>query len=53
MKLKYRKCVGQDVYKDTVVVCIHITEAGETYTDVQTFSTTTAELYKLKDWLDG
>ncbi len=46
------RCAGLDVHRDTVAACIRVpAEGGERHQEVRTFSTTTAGLLTLRDWL--
>ena len=47
MEITYERCCGMDVHKKTVVACVITPESRQT----RTFSTMTAELLKLSDWL--
>ena len=52
MDLLYPRCAGIDVHKRTVVVCCRIVEAtGSVTKQTRTFSTMTADLLSLSDWL--
>ena len=51
MEVKYRRCCGLDVHKDTVVACVRIVSGGEVVSEVRTFQTTTASLIALSRWL--
>ena len=52
MDLLYARCAGMDVHKKTVVVCCRIVEPAGTVTkETRTFSTMTADLLALSDWL--
>src|SRR3974390_1034481 len=51
MEVLYPRCAGLDVHKESVVACIRIASGGEVVTEVQTFSTTTASLVSLAEWL--
>jgi len=52
MQVLYARCCGLDVHKKTVVACILLTsEDGKIQKHVQTFSTMTAGLLELDDWL--
>jgi transposase len=45
-------CAGLDVHKDTVVACVrHVAPSGRARSEVRTFSTLTAGLLELADWL--
>ena len=53
MDLLLNCCAGLDVHKKTVVACIRRVETdGTISSQVRTFSTWTAELLALSDWLD-
>jgi transposase len=53
MDLLLNCCAGLDVHKKTVVACIRRVETdGTISSQVRTFSTLTAELLALSDWLD-
>src|SRR2546428_531644 len=48
----YARCAGLDVHKLTVVACILLTApSGQVSQEVRTFTTTTAGLQALSDWL--
>src|SRR5215469_9867148 len=52
MQLVYERCAGLDVHKKTVVACLLVAEPnGPLRKERQTFSTMTAELLRLRDWL--
>ena len=52
MQVVHQHCCGLDVHKKTVVACIMITLlTGEVQKHVRTFSTMTADLLALADWL--
>ena len=52
MDVLYPNCAGIDVHKKTVVVCCRTTALDGTVTkETRTFSTMTAELLLLSDWL--
>jgi len=54
MEVVHERCCGLDVHKKTVVACVLITEAGGTLRkEVRTFSTMTADLIALGDWLSA
>ena len=53
MEIIYRRCAGLDVHKETVVACVRIAHHGAPTQEVRTFTTTTAGLLGLVDWLDG
>jgi len=52
MQIVYERCAGLDVHKKSVMACL-ITPApnGERRKERQTFSTMTADLLRLRDWL--
>jgi transposase len=46
------RCCGLDVHQATVVACVLVGRANEKpRKEVRTFSTVTADLLKLRDWL--
>jgi len=49
MDIVYARCAGLDVHKKTVVACVLTPEGRE----LRSFSTLTADLLKLADWLQG
>lgn len=51
MELKYARCAGLDVHKDTVVVCLRVEEGGRVARTVKTFGTMTIDLLGLQQWL--
>lgn len=52
MDVLYPNCAGLDVHKKTVVVCCRTTAPDATVTkETRTFSTMTADLLALSDWL--
>jgi transposase len=54
MRVVYERCCGLDIHKKSVVACVLITlETGEVQRHVRTFSTMTAGLVALADWLDS
>jgi hypothetical protein len=52
MEVMYPRCAGLDVHKETVVACVRIAEGGEVSRTVWTFTTTTASLIELGEWLE-
>ena len=52
MKVVYERCCGIDVHKKNVVACL-ITpgKRAESQKQMRTFSTMTAELLEMSDWL--
>jgi hypothetical protein len=54
MQVVHERCCGLDVHTKTVVACILITLAnGEVQRHTRTFSTMTAGLLALSDWLES
>ena len=54
MQVVHERCAGLDVHKRTVVAFVLLTQPdGTVQREVRTFSTMTAELLALADWLDG
>jgi transposase len=54
MRVVHERCCGLDVHKKTVVACILILLAtGEVQRSIRTFSTMTAGLLALSDWLES
>jgi transposase len=51
MEVLYRRCCGLDVHKETVVACVRLVIDSKIVKEVRTFSTTTASLMKLSEWL--
>ena len=51
MEVLHPRCCGLDVHKDTVVACVRLVIDGKTVKEVHTFSTTTAGLMALSQWL--
>jgi hypothetical protein len=52
MRVIYERCAALDVHKRTVVTTVMLTQAdGSVQEHVRTFSTMTAELLALDDWL--
>ena len=52
MQIVYERCAGLDVHKKSVAVCLLVQELNEpTRKERQTFSTMTADLLRLRDWL--
>ena len=51
MELKYARCAGLDVHKDTVVACLRVEEGGRVARTVKTFGTMTIDLLGLQQWL--
>src|SRR5260370_19518617 len=54
MQVVHERCCGLDVHKKTVVACILMTLAnGEVQRYIRTFSTMTAGVLALSDWLES
>jgi transposase len=51
MEVLHPRCCGLDVHKDTVVACVRLVIDGKMVKEVRTFSTTTADLMALSQWL--
>jgi transposase len=51
MDLKYARCAGLDVHKDTVVACLRVEEGGRVARTTKTFGTMTIDLLGLQHWL--
>ncbi len=54
MEQLFERCAGLDVHKDTVAVCVRLSDDGGTAVqEIQTFGTTTPDLLALRDWLES
>jgi transposase len=53
MEVLYPRCAGLDVHKETVVACVRLAEGSEVKRETQRFGTTTRELLRLREWLEG
>jgi len=54
MELVVERCAGLDVHKDLVVACVRFPGPdGKRKTEIASFSTFTADLLALRDWLVG
>src|SRR5215510_10350121 len=51
MEVLYPRCCGLDVHKETVVACVRRVIDGKIVKEARTFSTTTADLMALSEWL--
>ena len=51
MEVLHPRCCGLDVHKQTVVACVRLVIDGKSVKEVRTFSTTTASLVELSEWL--
>lgn len=52
MEVLHRRCVGLDVHSRTVVACMRVAQESEVSYAIETFGTTTPELFRLRDWLE-
>lgn len=53
MEMKYARCAGLDVHKETVVACVRVAVDGVVEQEVRTFGTTTPALLEMADWLSS
>lgn len=54
MQIVHERCCGLDVHKKNVVACILIThEDGTVQREIRTYTTMTADLLMLRDWLES
>jgi transposase len=52
MDIVVERCAGLDVHKDTVVACVRTPgKGGRREQTIRTFTTMTADLLALRDWL--
>src|SRR6267142_7096641 len=51
MQVLYPRCCALDVHKQSVVACLRLVVGGKVVKEVRTFSTTTASLMALSEWL--
>jgi transposase len=51
MEVLHQRCAGLDVHKKTVVAAVRLAAENKLITEVKTFTTTTAGLLALSDWL--
>ena len=51
MEVQHPRCCGLDVHKETIVACVRLVIDSKTVKEVRTFSTTTADLMALSEWL--
>ena len=51
MEVLHQRCAGLDVHKKTVVAAVRLATENKLVTEVKTFTTTTAGLLALSDWL--
>lgn len=53
MHVLHQRCAGLDIHKKTVVACVLLTASdGQVQKQIRTFSTMTADLLALADWLE-
>ena len=54
METLFRRVAGLDIHKETIVVCVRITDDGGRATEsVRTFGTMTEDLLALSDWMSA
>jgi transposase len=53
MEVLHSRSAGLDVHKETVVACVRLARGRTITRQVQTFGTTTSELLRLREWLQG
>lgn len=54
MEQLVERCAGLDIHKDTVAVCVCLSEeGGKMGQEIQTFGTTTPDFLVLRDWLES
>jgi hypothetical protein len=54
MEQLFERCAGLDFHKDTMAVCVRLSDDGGTVVqEIQTFGTTTPDLLALRDWLES
>jgi transposase len=51
VEILHPRCAGLDVHRDTVVACARMVEGKRTAQELRTFTTTTDDLHRLRDWL--
>jgi transposase len=52
MQVVYQRCCGLDIHKKLIVACLVLMSSQGVQTkEIRTFSTTLADLYRLRDWL--
>ena len=52
MEVLHSRCVGLDVHSRTIVACVRLAQEAEVSYEIETFGTTTPELFRLRDWLE-
>jgi transposase len=53
MEVLHPRCAGLDVHKDEVVACVRLAEGQSVRRETKRFGTTTRELLRLREWLEG
>ncbi|HXH83230.1 MAG TPA: IS110 family transposase [Candidatus Tectomicrobia bacterium] len=53
MEVLHPRCAGLDVHRDTVVACARIAAGDVVQREVETFGTTTEQLFQLSEWLSA
>jgi transposase len=51
MEVLHPRCCGLDVHKETVVACVRLVIDGKVVKESRTYSTTTADLIAMSEWL--
>ena len=51
MQAVYQRCCGLDIHKKLIVACLVLMSSQGVHKEIRTFSTTLADLYRLRDWL--
>ncbi len=51
MQVVYQRCCGLDIHKKLIVACLVLMSSHGVHKEMRTFSTTLADLYRLRDWL--
>lgn len=52
MEVLHRRCVGLDVHSRTIVACVRVAQEAEVSYAIETFGTTTPDLFRLRDWIE-
>ena len=52
MEVLHRRCVGLDVHSRTIVACVRVAQGAEVSYAIETFGTTTPDLFRLRDWIE-
>jgi transposase len=53
MEVLHPRCVGLDVHSRTVVACVRLAQGADVDYELETFGTTTSELFRLRDWVEA